>query len=188
MKMCFKLCFVASLMILSECLADDFYLNELKIEYQYDAWAGTTQTNYINLIHNWNFDIFNYGATNNYAQPTLSDDPNFYWGIYILQPTNLLCNVDLRFIEASSILNAHEMLMKHFSGCTATQPFPTGASIGINIGDHCYTGYPIGSTNSISFVRNNMFICISSGDPPESVYEIANKIDQQLLTISLTPE
>lgn len=159
MKICFKSCFFIVPILFSECLADeadDFhlsYINGLKDKYQYETWSGIIKTNYIKLITKWEPDFSTYGATNLLSQPSISTNPNFYWGMYLFQPTNLSCNVHLRFIEASNVLNAHEALIEHFGGCTATQPFPTGASIGVNIGDHCYTGYPIGSTNSIFFCK-----------------------------------
>ena len=170
------------------CLAHYPFLDDMKELYQYDTWAGVTKTDYLHLVKNWAPDILSYGATNLLANPYISSDQNMRESIYFFQPTNMTSNIDLRILETAGVLDAHEMLMKHFHYCSAIQPFPTGVSIGINIGDHCYTGYPIGSTNSISFVRNNMFVNISSGNPPEPVFEIANKIDQQLLTISLTPE
>jgi len=167
------------------CRAEVSFLNEIKNLYQFENWAGSTKTNYVKIIQNWEVDISTYGATNFYSKPYLPNSLIIRQGQYVFQPTNMASRVYVRVVETPNVLEAHKTLMNHFSLCSAIQPFQTGISIGVNIGDHCYAGYPIGSTNSLTFVRNNMFINISSGNPPESVYEIANKIDQQLLEASV---
>jgi len=186
-KNCFTKCVstTALFCLTTVCYANNPRFERLKDIYQYDKWVGSVQTNYLHSVQNWMPDFTSYGVTNLLTEPYISSSQNMRESIYFFQATNMLEKIDLRILETSSILDAQEMLMEHFSYCSAIHPFPTGKSIGVNIGDHCYTGYPIGSTNSISFVRNNMFINISS---EASVYDIANKIDQQLLTISLTPE
>ena len=168
------------------CRAGDPHLDEIKDLYQFDNWAGSTKTNYLHIVQNWTSDISIYGATNFFNKPyKTSNHLTIGTGIFMFQPTNMLGRVDLRIFEAPSVLDAHKMLMEFFYTCSAIQPFQTGESIGVKLGDHCYAGYPIGFTNSVFFVRNNMFVTITSG---VSVYEIAKKIDEQLLTFSLTQE
>ena len=158
------------------CYADDVYLKEL---YQYEQWVGTIKTNYLRIIKIPTI-IFN--------DLNVSEDLTIRSGSYMFQPTNTPFNVHLRVYETPSVLDAHEALIDFFSTCSAIQPFPSGASIGIDLGDHCYTGYPIGETNSVSFVRNNVFVNVSSRKLQSSVYEIAKQIDQHLLSISTSSD
>jgi len=164
----------------STSYADDSYIKKL---YQYEQWGGSTQTNYLRLIEDWIPDFPAYGTTNwiSLNREALKRGDLSH---YAFLASNLTSQVTLRFIETASVIDAHEMLMWFFEHCSAIQPFQTGESIGVFLGDHCYGGYPIGLTNGLFFVRNNMFITITSGS---SVYEIAQKIDQQLLDISIKP-
>ena len=188
MRTCFASCLFAGLFISAIYSANDPYIDKLKGIYQYATWVDSTKTNYLQQIQNWNPDISLYGATNIEIQELGKVYGNSRVSFYVFQTTNTPYDVYLKITEEPSIHDAHEALMEFFSTCSAIQPFPTGASIGVNLGDHCYTGYPIGATNSVTFVRNNVLIDISSGEPPASVFEIAKKIDQQLLTISCAPK
>ena len=187
MKICFTLCLFIGLFVNLISFSNDFLEDDLKELYQFQNWAGSTKTNYVHVIQNWTTDISTYGATNFFINPKFSNGLIIGPGDCFFQPTNMLDSVRLRIVESPSVLDAHIMMMQFFDNCSAKQPFQTGESIGVKLGDHCYAGYPIGTTNSLFFVRNNMFIFISSGEPPESVYDIANKIDQQLLKLSLSP-
>ena len=178
LTMLFGLCVITN----TNCFSND-WVKEL---YQFENWAGTVQTNYLRSVQNWKPDISTYGATNFLNNPYVSSDQNLRFGIYSFQLTNAINSVELQITETPSVLETHEMLMNFFDNCAAIQPFPTGASIGVNLGDYCYTGYPIGSTNSIIFVRNNIMINISSEDA-KSTFEVASKIDQQLLSASFLP-
>jgi hypothetical protein len=166
-------------------LANNAYLDELKELYQFNNWAGSTRTNYLHLIKDWEINFESCGVTNLLTEPLISSEQNMRESIYFFQPTNMVNEIDLRVLETPSVLDAHETMMEFFENCSAWQPFQTGESIGISLGDRCYAGYPIGLTNSVFFVRNNIFVTITSGT---SVYEIAKKIDQQFLTISLKLE
>ena len=178
LTMLFGLCVITN----TNCFSND-WVKEL---YQFENWAGTVQTNYLRSVQNWKPDILTYGATNLVAEPYISANQNMRFSIYSFQPTNTSTSVELRITETSSILEAQEMLMDYFDNCAAIQPFPTGASIGVTLGDHCYTGYPVGSTNTITFVRNNVMIKVFSGES-KSTFEVASKIDQQLLLASFLP-
>jgi len=183
MKMRFFYLLIGLFSICTPCFADDSFLADLKVLYKYKDWAGSSQTNYLRLVQDWTPDVSVCGATNFVEKPYVSNSQGMRLGIYFFQPTNMPCVVELRIAQTESILDAHEMLMRHFGLCAAKQPFPSGASIGVELGDHCYTGYPIGSTTSVTFVRNNMLICVSSGDRKTSIYGVAKTIDQQLLSI-----
>ena len=184
MKTYLCVCLLIGLLNNTICFANDFLLDSIKEIYQYETWSGTTKTNYQKIIKNKPPEFNNFGTTNIAVQNGEISSDGFLESFYIFKTTNMPDDVYLRVYETSSVLDAHEALMFFFNNCSAIQPFQTGKSIGVNLGDHCFAGYPMGATNSLFFVRNNVFIDITSGS---SVYEIANKIDQQLLSSSLLP-
>jgi len=166
--------------------ANDPFENDIKEKYQYQNWGGIAQTNYIRMVKNWEFDFSLYGATNLISKSIEDNDDGIFDSFYTFQPTNMPSQISLRIIETPSIQDAHETLIFFCTTSAAPQPFPLGTLVGLNFGEFCYTGYPTNSTSSITFVRNNVYIQIRANDET-SVTNIATKVDQQLLSISLKP-
>jgi hypothetical protein len=59
----------------------------------------------------------------------------------------------------------------------AVQPFPLGASLGLDIGDRCYV---IDPKSSVVFARNNLFVLLDLVQGDYSVSGVAEQLDNQL--------
>lgn len=165
-------------------LADDF-LDDLKGRYGFTSWVGGTETNYVSLITNWVPAFVRFGVTN------LISDQGGVWAsgvkdsAYFFHPTNSPnAIVDLRVQVRQGITDAHHAMMEAFGNCSASQPFPLGTANTIKVGDRCYLGYPTNVYNHVFFVRNNVFISVSSDQTNCSVEVIAVCLDNELKTIS----
>ncbi len=165
--------------------AADDRLEYLKGLYGFTNWAGNTETNYSFYVTNWvplfsSFGVTNLDSNNEGAWANGLKDSS-----YLFRPTNAPdAMVDLRVYERESVVSAHNAMMGQFIYCAAVQPFTLGVTNTAKVGDRCYIGYPINACRHIWFVRNNVFISISSDQPDFSVKSIAEDLDSQLKVIS----
>ena len=76
-------------------------------------------------------------------------------------------------------------MIEFFTFCEALQPFPLGSSRGVDIGDRCYLGHSGDSAiPSLAFVRNNVFVDVSSESGDYSVLRLAERLDSELMARS----
>ncbi len=155
-------------------------ISMMKAIYNFDEWAGKTKEQYSGIVTNL---TVNFGEGYKILNINRKDDFNSGDKFYILCETNNpKTEVSVRIYECSSILSAHELLMKSFSNCTAIQPFPLGETKNISIGDRCYIGHGYATNLTIEFVRNNILVDCTSISIP--VLDLAKEIDAQILEAS----
>ena len=89
----------------------------------------------------------------------------------------------IRIVETSGFSAAVDAMMQSFSRCSAVQPFPRAQGSIASIGDVCFTSFPQGSSNSLDFVRNNVYVSIDSDNAAVSC-GIAASVDSAILDAS----
>lgn len=154
--------------------------------YGFTNWAGTTVTNYSRTVTNWIPDFSVVGETNvaaPYQSPWTNGEKN---ATYLVHPdANPTETWDVRVRERGSVAEAHMAMMQDFAMSMARQPFPSGISNGVSLGDVCYLGYPATAQTAVVFSRNNILLVISTDPTGGSVTNLAAALDQQILGLSL---
>ncbi|MBR1608059.1 MAG: hypothetical protein IJ678_00410 [Kiritimatiellae bacterium] len=79
---------------------------------------------------------------------------------------------------------AKALMLSHFADCAALQPFPRLHPDSSPLGDIAFRGWGRGTTNSVCFVRNNVFVQVDSFDPEASVLPLAEWVDARILDAS----
>lgn len=104
---------------------------------------------------------------------------------YIWESPDVVSNAEgmVRVRGGSSFVEAVRLMMEDFAYSSAFQPFPQPTGVCTNLGDVCYTGYPAGSSGSLKFIRNNIYVFISSSDENWST-NTAFTIDAAILNAS----
>lgn len=165
--------------IMAEDLADF-----IKEAYKFNRWAGTTKTNYQKAVSDFQPKLSEIGL----SSVRFKDSeivPNGMNRRYIVSPpaqTNEV--VDIRISCRNSIAAAQNSMMDFFSMCSAIQPFPSGDALSISVGDRCYLGYPTNTVTSIAFVRNTVFVDVTSRGTTNSVLPIATWLDNLIMGLS----
>lgn len=166
-------------------IAVDFF-DDLKIRYGFADWSGNTETNYSRLVTDWVPTFTMFGVTNLISNQEGAIVNGIKNSAYFFHPTNApSAIIDLRISEQQSVIGAHNMMMETFSNCSAIQPFSLGTTNTVKVGDRCYLGYPTNSYSQIYFVRNNVFVSISTAQSNCPVQIIADDLDNDLKTKSM---
>lgn len=95
--------------------------------------------------------------TNDMSEP--SAVVNLFW-----ETNNPAGDGTLLVVETTSFSSAVDVMMQRFSQCAAPQPFPRSQGVYASIGDICFTGYPLGCSNSFDYVRNNVYVSVEATD------------------------
>jgi len=161
------------------------HVDAVKELYGYEQWVGITKTNYLHTITSFIPDFTGSGYSTNYP-PSISEveEVGLYYSYSLKE--NILFNEDInaKIHIRNNVVLIHDLLMEMFAYSSAWQPFPRGETISISLGDRCYLGYPTNSPASITFVRNNVYICVSANDSTNSVLPIATWLDNKILEMS----
>ena len=164
--------------------ADEFS-DHLNISYDFTNWVGKTEINYSCLVTNWVPQFSAFATTNLIAKEEGIWINRLKDSDYFFHPTGGSdATVSIRIKERPSVADAHMAMMETFGNCSAIQPSPLGTTKTLKIGDRCYLGYPEKAFSHIFFVRNNVFISISSNRTNCPVNTIAADLDDQLLSLS----
>jgi len=164
---------------------DSSRLAHIKTQYNFTNWVGTTKTNYTFLATNWVPNFSSIGITNFILRDEGVWTNNRKESVYLFHPTsNLNVIIDCRIYEREGVTNAQDAMMEDFATCAAIQPFPSGASNGVNVGDRCYLGYPTNVNADIVFSRNNVFVTVLVDATNYSIKSIAEEMDNQIKNIS----
>lgn len=91
----------------------------------------------------------------------------------------------VRIGVGNSMERAREMMMAHFSMCSAIQPFPRLFLEDGELGDRAYKGWGTNAVNAASFVRNNVFVDLFADEESATVVPLAMHIDEAILGASV---
>lgn len=90
----------------------------------------------------------------------------------------------VRIGVGNSMEQAREMMLTHFSMCSAIQPFPRLTLEGGELGDRAYKGWGTNAVNAASFVRNNVFVDLFADEESATVVPLAIYLDEAILCVS----
>jgi len=181
----FCLILFSSIAIMPFAVNADDWVDLFKSKYDFDQWAGTTKTNYLNSVLNFQPNLTEIG----FSHFRFNDNDVVANGIdrrYIVSTSPQTDEVlDIRISSRNNVINAQNSMMDFFSTCSAKQPFPSGDLLSVPIGDKCYLGYPTNTVSSIMFVRNTVFIDVTLRGTTNSVLPIAVWLDNSIFKLSL---
>ena len=164
-------------------IAEDF-IEDLKEVYNFEQWVGTTKTNYQNTVSDFqpNFNEITFTPLYLNNCEILQNGVNRrYFAAHTTQ-TNMF--LDVRILCRNNVVDAQNAMMEFFSLCSAIQPFPSGETMSVSVGDRCYLGCETNSIPSISFVRNTVFVHMSIDGVTNSVLPIAVWLDNLIMDSS----
>lgn len=171
--------------LVSASLAQDAeILADVKVDYGFAAWVGTTVTNYSSLVTNWIPNFSEIGVTNHVWSRVGTYTNSTKDSQYDFAPTNdSSVIVSLQIMERDCVSNAHEALVSNLSRCSLATIFPDNSLVG----DKCLV-YRTNSPACLWFSRNNVCIALSANNTNYSVFGVAATFDHQLLNISTNQE
>jgi len=173
-----------SLIVMVIFVCADSHVDAAKQLYEYDQWVGITKTNYTHTLTTFVPDFFGSGYSTNH--PPIVDDVEGGGLSYIYTINNILNNeiYNIRIDLRNDVVSTHSFLMWLFAYSSAWQPFPLGETKSVYLGDRCYIGHPTNFTKNITFVRNNIYVRLSSNNSTNSVLPFATWLDNKILEMS----
>ena len=167
--------------VISLVCRGDEWLDEIKAEYDFESWAGTTNAFYTTTVPT--IDILSLNLPTNDLRASYTyfhnDDFRFqelmvFWG----DGHNLL---EISARVAPSVLEAQTALIGNFSNFSVSPlPWVTNGLAG----DRCYCKYVDSDWGYVAFARNNVFAEVMSYTNTISAFEIAVQLDSAILDAS----
>ena len=171
--------------VISLVCRGDEWLDEIKAEYDFESWAGTTNAFYTKTVTTIDISSLNLPTNGLDISTWYVDDEEARAKMLLLSLEgygNLLGNLlDIRMTFPPSVLGAQTTLMTRFSGITL-YPLPWVTN-GL-AGDRCYCKYVDSDSGYVAFARNNVFAEVISYTNTISAFEIAVQLDSAILDAS----
>ena len=149
--------------------------------YHADDWCGKSRVCYSCLVKEWPEQL---PAPMQAVSHERMDFASYKKELFFLadsENSNRVSRLEVHL--AKSVKAAHRSMLTYFSTCAAPQPFPEATEQTGRVGDRCYFGF--GETwTSVMFVRNNVFVVLSSSGASFSVRKEAEVIDKEILRLS----